>query len=47
MLHFGIEWESVWYPNVPGRTFGEEIDAACGVMAQKVSCGVVVKGRSD
>ena len=36
MLHFGIEWESVWYPNVLGRTFGEEIGVACGVSAQKV-----------
>jgi len=36
MLHFGVEWESVWYPNVLGRKFGEEVGAACGVIAQKV-----------
>ncbi|WP_337288525.1 hypothetical protein [Candidatus Methylomirabilis sp.] len=47
MLHFGIERESVWYPDVLGRTFGDEIGAVCGVMAQKVSCGVIVKERSD
>ncbi|CBE67803.1 protein of unknown function [Candidatus Methylomirabilis oxygeniifera] len=32
MLHFGVEWESVWYPHVLGRKFGEEIDAACDVI---------------
>lgn len=36
MLHVGIEWESVWYRNALGRKFGEEIGAACGVIARKV-----------
>lgn len=36
MLQFGNEWESVWYPDVLGRKFGEEIGAAWGVMAQRV-----------
>ncbi|CBE67799.1 protein of unknown function [Candidatus Methylomirabilis oxygeniifera] len=36
MLHFGIEWESVWYPNILGRKFGEEIGAACGVTPAKL-----------
>ncbi len=36
MLHFGIEWESVWYPHVLGRKFGEEIGGACGVIAAKL-----------
>lgn len=36
MFHFGIEWESAWYPNVQGWKFDEEVGAACGVVAQKV-----------